>query len=582
MDVRFRNPLKIPIDVTDVRLACEFEADAGRGLRARRYPRRHLRRHPRRHLRRYLRRHPRRHLRRNPRRHPRRGCPRHRRRRRSEPGETTTLRLGCTPSRAGTLRIVGVTWTLCDATRGFRRFDVRAPRTRRARGANGALEWTRDVPREKRLAFTVVPAMPRLEVSLEGLPATLPREPPRSRRFACETSRAAGRTAARERVPPRTAFACVFRRAASPSRRRRRRGRNRRRVGGEKRVGGKKPVGREKRVGVRPVEERVAERLADVTVVRRTDRDDVRTSCVVASPRGRGGDDGAVDSPDRDGRGGRSRGGVLRTAAARAAPAEIPNSSVCRGNDRDAVDGGVRDRRERRDAPRGARRSRVGDERDVRDQRRRSRRTRFDPSRSFARGTDRARHSRRWARPRRRRGSSRPVDDGTPFFSRRPRRRSKTRRSTRTPRTSSRRRFESAPRRNPNRHPGLARRWFGCTARPRPNGSEAEAPPIRERRARTPRTRTDARTCSTGSTSSWSGRRFRPSGPIASARSARTISAPSPIPSPRTDPTGGIADHSTPRRRSGTFVGPSRDRRRRRSPAPGRRTRRTKRPSSFP
>ena len=393
-----------------------------------------------------------------------------------------------------------------------------------------------------------------------------PREPPRSRRFACETSRAAGRTAARERVPPRTAFACVFRRAASPFPPAcRRRGRNRRRVGGEKRVGGKKPVGREKRVGVRPVEERVAERLADVTVVRRTDRDDVRTSCVVASPRGRGGDDGAVDSPDRDGRGGRSRGGVLRTAAARAAPAEIPNSSVCRGNDRDAVDGGVRDRRERRDAPRGARRSRVGGERDVgirgaevvvRDSIRRAR------SRG---GTDRARHSRRWARPRRRRGSSRPVDDGTPFFSRRPRRRSKTRRSTRTPRTSFRRRFESAPRRNPNRHPGLARRWFGCTARPRPNGSEAEAPPIRERRARTPRTRTDARTCSTGSTSSWSGRRFCPSGPIASARSARTISAPSPIPSPRTDPTGGIADHSTPRRRSGTFVGPSRDRRRRRS-----------------
>ena len=30
------------------------------------------------------------------------------------------------------------------------------------------------MPREKRLAFTVVPAMPRLEVSLEGLPATLP------------------------------------------------------------------------------------------------------------------------------------------------------------------------------------------------------------------------------------------------------------------------------------------------------------------------------------------------------------------------------------------------------------------------
>ena len=154
VDVRFRNPLKVPIDVTDVRLACEF-ADAGTnagtgtgtGTGTNEAPSARaaetwvstpaaaaaL-----------------------------------------EPGETKTIRLGCTPARAGTLRIVGVTWTLCDAKRGFRRFDVRAPRTRRARGADGASEWTRDVPREKRLAFTVVPAMPRLEVSLEGLPATLP------------------------------------------------------------------------------------------------------------------------------------------------------------------------------------------------------------------------------------------------------------------------------------------------------------------------------------------------------------------------------------------------------------------------
>ena len=362
VDVRFRNPLKIPIDVTDVRLACEFEADAGSGggVAGAEVPSTASSTAPSTASSTVSSTAPSSAPSTEPSTAPSTWVSTPPAAATLEPGETTTLRLGCTPSRAGTLRIVGVTWTLCDATRGFRRFDVRAPRTRRARGANGALEWTRDVPREKRLAFTVVPAMPRLEVSLEGLPATLP-----AGAAALATLRVrnvasggpdggAGTGPAAHRVRVRLPSGGVALPAA-----RRRRGRNRRRVGREKRVGGKK------RVGVRPVEERVAERLADVTVVRRTDRDDVRTSCVVASPRGRGGDDGAVDSPDRDGRGGRSRGGVLRTAAARAAPAEIPNSSVCRGNDRDAVDGGVRDRRERRDAPRGARRSRVGGERDV-------------------------------------------------------------------------------------------------------------------------------------------------------------------------------------------------------------------------
>ena len=87
-----------------------------------------------------------------------------------QPGERTKARLRCTPRRAGTLRIVGVAWTLCGAQRGFRRFDPRAPRTRR--GANG--EWARDAPREKRLAFTVTPVMPRLSLVLEGLPSSVP------------------------------------------------------------------------------------------------------------------------------------------------------------------------------------------------------------------------------------------------------------------------------------------------------------------------------------------------------------------------------------------------------------------------
>ena len=176
VDVRFRNPLKIPIDVTDVRLACEFEADAGSGggVAGAEVPSTASSTAPSTASSTVSSTAPSSAPSTEPSTAPSTWVSTPPAAATLEPGETTTLRLGCTPSRAGTLRIVGVTWTLCDATRGFRRFDVRAPRTRRARGANGALEWTRDVPREKRLAFTVVPAMPRLEVSLEGLPATLP------------------------------------------------------------------------------------------------------------------------------------------------------------------------------------------------------------------------------------------------------------------------------------------------------------------------------------------------------------------------------------------------------------------------
>ena len=123
------------------------------------------------------------------------------------PGETRVVPLRCRPLAPGSLRILGVEFALApadddatsysaDATpqndsdsasaltnanpplasslppalRGFARFDVRAPRTRR--GANGA--WSRDVPRERRLAFSVVAPTPRLEAALEGLPMTCP------------------------------------------------------------------------------------------------------------------------------------------------------------------------------------------------------------------------------------------------------------------------------------------------------------------------------------------------------------------------------------------------------------------------
>ena len=70
------------------------------------------------------------------------------------------------------MRIVGVAWTLADVVRGYAAFDVRAPRTRRAAQTQ---EWVRDVPREKRLAFTVAHAMPKIVVTIHGVPRRCPR-----------------------------------------------------------------------------------------------------------------------------------------------------------------------------------------------------------------------------------------------------------------------------------------------------------------------------------------------------------------------------------------------------------------------
>ena len=259
------------------------------------------------------------------------------------------------------------------------------------------------------------------------------------------------------------------------------------------RVGGKSPSGREKRVGVRPVEERVAERLADVTVARRTDRDDVRnlaSSIAAKSPRARP-DVALWIHPTETRRGGRSRGGVLRTAAARAAPAEIPNSSVCRGNDRDAVDGGVRDRRERRDAPRDARRSRVGGDAPpsppirgavvvVRDSIRRAR----SRGGRRARGHDDSAHvdaADRRARSTMGHPSSRGARDG-----------GRRRGVARTPNTSSSAKIRiggSPPLPRPSA-PGSRPPVVRLHRASAPERFGGRVAPIRERRARTPRTRT--------------------------------------------------------------------------------------------
>ena len=84
------------------------------------------------------------------------------------PQSEQTIRLTITPSASGVLRVLGVAWTVGSkrVLHGRRYFDVSAPRTRR--GADG--EWLRDVTRHKRLVFNVCETVPRCDGTLEGVP----------------------------------------------------------------------------------------------------------------------------------------------------------------------------------------------------------------------------------------------------------------------------------------------------------------------------------------------------------------------------------------------------------------------------
>ena len=87
-----------------------------------------------------------------------------------EPRSARVIRLTITPSVAGTLRVLGIAWTVGEKQiiRGRRYFDIKAPRTRR--GPNG--EWLRDVPKHRRLIFNVCETVPRCDAALEMLPIT--------------------------------------------------------------------------------------------------------------------------------------------------------------------------------------------------------------------------------------------------------------------------------------------------------------------------------------------------------------------------------------------------------------------------
>jgi hypothetical protein len=96
-------------------------------------------------------------------------------------GERATVMLRARPLRPGRVRVEAVAWTLEGEARGRRALAVPRPRgalafavaLECAADGDGAAEASPAPPSAGGLAFRVLPPMPRLEVSAEGLPATL-------------------------------------------------------------------------------------------------------------------------------------------------------------------------------------------------------------------------------------------------------------------------------------------------------------------------------------------------------------------------------------------------------------------------
>ncbi len=168
---RFRNPLRIPLSLTEVSLVCDFEkenenANETEALEALSLSERKEKRTKR--------------------------VSATTRDITLRPLETRLVRFACVPETEGTLRARGVSWRLrfdetpkngngetdgvltpptTQVSLNYVSFHTRAPRTRR--GSDG-VSWVRDTPRLRRLALRVTPAMPKLEVRLLGVPASMP------------------------------------------------------------------------------------------------------------------------------------------------------------------------------------------------------------------------------------------------------------------------------------------------------------------------------------------------------------------------------------------------------------------------
>ena len=178
-ETRFRNPLRIPVSMTEVSLRCDFETERNEA-RANEHE----------------------HVNENVNANEAFTLAERERARVSTtpqditllPLETRLVRLACVPETEGTLFVRGVSWRLrldetssgkddgdgvatsptsptTQVSLNYVPFETRAPRTRR--GADG-VSWVRDTPRERRLALRVTPAMPKLECRLLDIPESLP------------------------------------------------------------------------------------------------------------------------------------------------------------------------------------------------------------------------------------------------------------------------------------------------------------------------------------------------------------------------------------------------------------------------
>ncbi|WIA33724.1 hypothetical protein OEZ86_006842 [Tetradesmus obliquus] len=85
------------------------------------------------------------------------------------PGEQLTESLLLRPLAAGWLRVTGVAWLLGGVAAGFAEFDVKGRRRKKPKGDRPSQR--KHYPPSKRLVFHVLRGMPRLALSLDGLPA---------------------------------------------------------------------------------------------------------------------------------------------------------------------------------------------------------------------------------------------------------------------------------------------------------------------------------------------------------------------------------------------------------------------------
>ncbi|KAJ9512736.1 hypothetical protein QJQ45_019034, partial [Haematococcus lacustris] len=87
------------------------------------------------------------------------------------PGEVLSEMLSVTPRVPGTLRISGVTWLLADCLEGSVAFNLRGRHRKHPKGSRPAQQ--KHFAPHRRLVFSVVGALPRLELAADSMPGVM-------------------------------------------------------------------------------------------------------------------------------------------------------------------------------------------------------------------------------------------------------------------------------------------------------------------------------------------------------------------------------------------------------------------------